>query len=326
MPKNRHQELHSELVDDILIILYLKDIGAYDHTIFREKPQAYCSKHLNHYAKAFGVPSYRDGKLLLNATERLASEARFETHWRKGVWNFWIYHDFFPEPAYGTIAKGRKRPPTPEQMAALVIGNYTGGSLADVVFANQIGVPLARAINTTWIDSKEDSSSLYTSDVALHLNLPIIDGIHIKDLLHLRTDEKPFFDKFRAALSKAIEEQIQKNDSAPPQVVARAVIRENIEPALADIEARLKVNHRKLSSKIGASLAVGTIVTSAGLIGSLPLLIDTGVVAMAASLPHIYKYFDDYGDNVQLSDMYFLWKAKKVSSSGHFAALEDTCR
>jgi hypothetical protein len=139
-------------------------------------------------------------------------------------------------------------------------------------------------------------------------------GIQIKDLLALREDEKPFFDKFRDALRKAIQRQIEARESASPQEIARSVVREYVEPELAEIETRLKVNQKKLARKVGASLFVGTAVTSAGLLGALPLLVDTGVVAMAASLPHIYKYFDDYGDNVQLSDLYFLWKAKKITS------------
>jgi hypothetical protein len=325
LPKGRHDELHRELLEDISIILYLRDIGAYKYTIFREKPQAYCSKHMNYYAKTLGVPSYRDGNLLERAAQRLAKEAAFEMGWRKGVWTFWANHDFFTEPAMGTVARGKKRPPQPAEMAGLIIENYTGGSLADVVFASDIGAPLARAIDTTWIDNNADDATARESDVALHLNLPIIDGIKVKDLLLLREDEKPFFDNFRDALRRAIVEQIRLNDSAPPQEVARSVIRENIMPALADIDARLRVNQRKLSSKLGASLIVGTVITSAGLIGSLPLIVDTGVVAMAASLTHIYKYFDDYGDDVQLENMYFLWKAKKIASSGHSMAIAKIC-
>lgn len=324
-PKSRHSELHRDIAEDVAIILYLREIGAYKYSIFREKPQGFCSKHMNQYAKEYKVPAYRDSVALHSATERLSAEAKFDMKWRKGVWTFWVTHDFFSEPASSTIARGKKRPPKPEEMAETVINRFTGGSLADIVFANKIGAPLARVIDTKWIDSKEGGSSANEGDVALHLELPVIDGIAIRDLLMLREDEKPFFDKFRAALRKAIEAQIQQNASAAPQAVARSVIREYIEPTLADIDTRLKVNQKKLSRKIGASLAVGAAVTSAGLIGALPLLVDTGVVAMAASLPHIYQYFEDYGEKVELNDLYFLWKAKKVASSGHSTPLPNVC-
>jgi hypothetical protein len=155
--------------------------------------------------------------------------------------------------------------------------------------------------------------------------LPIIDGIAIKDLLSLREDEKPFFDKFRDALRKAIEVQIQKGDSDTPQIIAQSVIHEYIEPTLADIDARLKVNQKKLSRKVGASLAVGASMTSAGLLGTVPLVVSAGVVAMASPLAHIYQYFDDYGDKVQLNDLYFLWKAKRIASSGHSISLPNIC-
>jgi hypothetical protein len=73
------------------------------------------------------------------------------------------------------------------------------------------------------------------------------------------------------------------------------------------------VNQKKLSHKVGASLAVGASMTSAGLLGAVPLVVSAGVVAMASSLAHIYQYFDDYGDKVQLNDLYFLWKAKRIT-------------
>lgn len=328
LPKSAHGNLHWEISQDVAIVLYLREIGAYDRCIFREKPLAFCEHHMNKMAHDFKVPAYRDKKQLAAAVERLADEATFKTDWRKGVWSFWINHEFFPETAYGTITRGKKRSPQPDEMANIVVSAYTGGSLADVAFAKRIGAPLARAIDTTWIGSKPKKSHPTESDVALYLNLPVIDGIAIRDLLALREDEAPYFERFRDALRKAIEEQIEKNDSQAPQVVAQSVVREYINPTLADIDAMLKANQKKLSRKIGASLAVGTAVTSAGLIGTLPLLVATGVAAMATSLPQIYQYFDDYGEKVELNDMFFLWKAKKAASAGHSLDIQATatCR
>lgn len=326
LPRSRHHELHWDVSQDVAVVLYLREIGAYSYCVFREKPQAFCGHHMNEYARKFKIPAYRDRKLLERAAERLAAEASFDTAWRKGVWTFWVYHEFFPEPASSTITRGKKRAPKPDEMAAIVVDRYTGGSLADVIFADKIGAPLARAIDTRWIDSRADRSLATAADVALHLELPVIDGIAIKDLLALREDEKPFFDKFRDALRKAIEAQIQKSESAAPQAIAQSVVREYIAPSLADIDAILKVNQKKLSRKIGASLAVGSAVTSAGLIGALPLLVATGVAAMATSLPQVYQYFDDRAEKVELNELFFLWKAKKIASSGHSASLPNLCR
>jgi hypothetical protein len=326
LPKNSHRQMHWDISQDVAIILYLREIGAYERCIFREKPAAFCEHHMNEFARKYKVPAYRNTELLHSATERLATEADFKTAWRKGVWSFWIDHDFFPEPAFGRITRGKKRRPQPLEMASQVINTYTGGSLADVVFAKKIGAPLARAIDTRWIDPGEADSSSTTSDVALYLDLPVIDGISIRDLLALRAEEHAYFDKFRDALRIAIEAQLQKGDSAAPQAIAQSVVREYINPTLADIDARLKVNQKKLSRKIGASLTVGSAVTSAGLIGTLPLLVATGVAAMATALPQIYQYFDDYGEKVELNDLFFLWKARRMAGSGHSTSLPITCR
>ena len=110
-------------------------------------------------------------------------------------------------------------------------------------------------------------------------------------------------------IREAIRVQISQNDSESPRVVANSVVEEYVKPTLADIEHRLKINKRKLSSKTAASVAVGSVATSAGLMLSIPLVVATGIAAAAASLTHVYKYFDDAG-SIELSDMYFLWKLK----------------
>ena len=94
-----------------------------------------------------------------------------------------------------------------------------------------------------------------------------------------------------------------------PQEVANAVVQEYINPELADIERRLGIARKKLTTKVGAGVALGGSTVTAGAIASIPLVLATGVAAMATSLPQVYKYFEDRNE-VQLSDLYFLWKAR----------------
>jgi hypothetical protein len=316
LPKSRHDELQRELMDDVAILLYLRKIKASKYVLFRDKPKGFCSECMDGHAQKFGIPAYRDKAILDGAAERLAKEARIKMAWRKGEWSFWLDHEFFNEPALGRIKRAKKKPPTAVEAAAEVISDYSGGSLADVVFAEHLHTPLARAIEVSWLGDNGSAGPTAEDDVALNIDLPILNGINIGDLLSLREDEKPFFEEFRAALRQAIRSQIAMADTKSPQEIAQSVVREYIEPALADIDRRLRVNQRRLSRKMGAGLAVGTAATSAGLIGSLPLVVATGVAAIAASLSQFYKYVDD-GTEIELSDMYFLWKVKKLSAPNH---------
>jgi hypothetical protein len=147
--------------------------------------------------------------------------------------------------------------------------------------------------------------------VALHLDLPFLDGLATGDIIKLREDEQAHFLAFRSALTVAIKEQVEKFDSASPQEVARSVTRQYIEPALANIERRLKANSRALAGKAGTSVALSLAGTSVGLVGSLPLIVAAGVAAIGTALPHVHKYFEERRD-VQLADMYFLWKLKSL--------------
>ena len=316
LPKSRHSELHASLADDVAIFLYLREIGADKYVVFREKPQALCPHCLDRNAEEFGMSSYRDADLRKVAIDRIVKEAKIEMGWRKGVWRFWVHHDFFENGAMGSIKRAKKYPPTPQEIASSVTRDYAGASIADVAFARRVNAPLARAIEVSWIDRDMDAGIPTDEDVALNLQLPVLDNLPVQDLLKIREDEYPFFEQFRKSIRHAIIEQIARNGSTSPRLIAQSVVQEYVEPALADIDRRLRVNQRKLTHKAAASITVGTAATTAGLMASLPLVIATGVAAIAASLTHVYSYVDSASD-IELSDMYFLWKVNKLTREKH---------
>jgi hypothetical protein len=89
---------------------------------------------------------------------------------------------------------------------------------------------------------------------------------------------------------------------------------EFIEPELADIERRLRLANRALSAKTGAVFAVGTVVTSVGLIIAAPIVVAGGVAASGGVVPSILKYVEDKA-SLETSDLYFLWQASQRSGT-----------
>jgi hypothetical protein len=64
--------------------------------------------------------------------------------------------------------------------------------------------------------------------------------------------------------------------------------------------------------KASASIGMGALMTTCGLLTANPLLITTGVGAVATTLPAAHKFIEDRRD-VSLSDMYFLWRASQYN-------------
>lgn len=93
--------------------------------------------------------------------------------------------------------------------------------------------------------------------------------------------------------------------------VCEAIVQDVVRPELAKLEQRLKAAKRTLARKTAVSLALSVLAAKCGLLLGLgPVGGGTaGISAIAAGLGGAgAKYFDDK-QVIELSDMYFLWKA-----------------
>ena len=124
-------------------------------------------------------------------------------------------------------------------------------------------------------------------------------------------EDWPEFERFRKALREAIRKQIEKAGTKSPEEIAKAVVQEDIIPELAIIEGKLTAIQKSLARKVNASIALGGATVTAGAIASIPLVIATGVAAIATSVQQIYNYYDGRKD-IEESDLYFLWKAAQA--------------
>ncbi|RLQ08753.1 hypothetical protein EAD96_04485 [Micromonospora sp. BL1] len=109
---------------------------------------------------------------------------------------------------------------------------------------------------------------------------------------------------------EAIDETIDKHETTAPETIAGLVWRNTIEPSIADIEAKLNASKRSLALKTAAGLTVGAVTTAFGALAALPFVVTAGIAAASTPLLQAYKFFDDK-QAVEMSDMYFLWKASR---------------
>jgi hypothetical protein len=154
------------------------------------------------------------------------------------------------------------------------------------------------------------------ADVAFHLSLPILEGIEPELLLRIRHDEHDHFEAFRTKLRLAIKERLERTDEPDAADVALEIRRDVIDPALNDIERRLKAARKLMQRKARLNLGLGSLVTSCGVLTANPIITGAGVAAMiGTSVTAGNKYLEEKRD-IALSDMYFLWHTKRHATEG----------
>jgi hypothetical protein len=150
-----------------------------------------------------------------------------------------------------------------------------------------------------------------TDQVAFELELPVVKGLDLRTLLKIRRDEKLSFERFRRALVTAIKDRLATGVHVDAKKIAREICKDVLEPALAEIESRLKGTTKSLRGKGAATLAISSIPAIYGLHSASPLLIAAGLTPAVNSLTNaVHRYIEERRD-VALSDMFFLWQAQR---------------
>lgn len=152
-------------------------------------------------------------------------------------------------------------------------------------------------------------STVTSGDVGFELQLPVLSALPVETLIEIRNDEAEYFGRFRDSLRKAINERLRAETAADPQRIARDIREDLIEPELRRIRARLKKADDSLMRKTGMAMGVGTLITTCGLAtGLLPATI-LGAATIAGGLVVPYQQDVDKRADIELSDMFFLWRA-----------------
>jgi hypothetical protein len=306
-----------------ILLLHLRKISALDNVVFRQKPDP-CLFHGNDMEalEAAGLRKILDDRP--SVVQRLAEDGTLhdvEDHYIHGE----HFHYVFEHPLVGVRAGHiagspacRDEDELKQMISDDIFNLYAGYAAADAAMASEISAPLATSspMLESILDADEGADAATGSvggKVAVEIGLPILDGVPAADLIKIREDEADAFERFRAALRAAINEAVRSDiHSTKPHGISANIIEETLVPALHDIDQRLHVAQKVLHRKSAMNVSVGAALVAVGLIAGIPLLLPAGF-AMGTAVPGVNfgKYLDDKGQ-VELSDLYFIWKLQSL--------------
>jgi hypothetical protein len=300
------------LVEHVAALLYLRRIGVTNLAVFVQKPPA-CQEHYVQHATDAGLID-----LIERAkpwVERLAREG--EVIFLRAHEDHWHFQFSHPDLEHNVFSVVGSTPdctrPSKRDIAEVVHARYVAHLVSDVTASRALSVPLGASVQL-----HEDvlvtgaPPTVTVEDVAFDLYLPVLEDLPINDVARLRRDEWEYFEAFRQALLYAIEQRL--HDGSPSLAVAERVAREVLDPALADLDKRLRVAERVATRKSAASIAIGGVVTTVGLLTGAPMVTAAGVAAMGTSVAAAHKYFEERG-LIESSDMYWLWHLHRTVAS-----------
>lgn len=291
------------------ILIYLNRIGALPYVNFREKPFAYCDDHFREHASELGLPSALDEELAREVRHLLVNRGTIEARHVRD----YVAYKFTSPMEDGITVFWRKvgdPPVTLQEAAESAFRKHCLAAIGDFALANDLSAPLAATANRILDFAREDVRPLREDDVALSLDLPTMSGLGAAELIKLREEDRDQFVTFRRSLTDAIRDQIRRAGEDSPSRVGQKVVREFVEPALADIDRTLRAASRNFSRKSAQNVGVSAVMTAIGLLGGWPLLIGGGVAALSGLAVHANQLSESKKE-VELSDVYFLWNAAK---------------
>lgn len=306
--------LTKKVYDHALVLLHLRAIGADRYLRFLEKPHAFCDGHYQQHAKELGLPVVTDEGLAKSVIDRMAAEVKTEViQLEDGRTRYGYRHPWLDLWSVMTASEGG--PPSVEEWARRTYVQHCVGEIGDVGLARLARLPLMSTADRVIDLSRQSALRREDSDVdqiGLTLSIPVVAGLAPSELLQLRDEHRDEFQRFRAALVAAIRDQLKRlGNDEDPKTVARAVKRDFIEPELAAIERRMRASRRAMSTKLAQNVSVGAVAVSIGVIANLPLLLSAGVaISAAGSIAHLNKWTDNVQE-VQLNDLYFLWRVAR---------------
>lgn len=311
------------------ILLRIEELGISPLLIFRPKPVA-CSLHYRKHAEEAGIANVipRSKSII----EALAAQGRlksFQLH--DDHIDYTFTHPDLPHFVQNSFWPRRMpRSSDESKIFALVAEDVfyvcSAHLVSDVSCARTLQLPLATEVGIhremltaaakhghTWshqrADERDKPLSPTVEEVVFELELPIIRGANISDVLALREDQYESFERFRNILRQAIQARLNAGTEDVSDV-AREIERDLIIPGINEIEQKMRTAQSSLGRKVNLSLGTGSITATVGLLSHIPLLAGTGFAVAATAVQHGAKYFDDRRE-VKMHDLYFLWRATR---------------
>ena len=307
--------LKSTVLRHVQVLLHLKAIGADSYLEFRTKPHAFCADHYRQHAGELDIPALLDDSVQSRVIDRILQGAELDD---LGDGSY-----AFKSPALDLIrvihriSDGESTdeyPPSLRELAERAFTEHSVAAVGDIALARSLQLPLALTVDDILLPGPGSSVVVTEDEVALELQLPYLTGLTTRDLIQIREDYHTEFDQLRHAITLAIRAAVSATGSAQPKAIAQRVERESVTPAVADIERRLQSARRLLTGKLLQDLPIAAIATAVGLMSGVPLIVGAGIAAGAKGLAHANRYLEEKRD-IELSDMYFLWRARSKHST-----------
>lgn len=309
------------------ILFRVQEVGLSPLVIFRPKPVA-CSLHYETHAEEAGITDILPrSRAIIAELAKLGNLKHFE------ISDNYI-HYVFTHPALPHYVENVFRPkrisrsPDASKILPLVAENVfyvcSAHLVSDVSCAKTLQTPLITEVRLhremlaaaadhghAWprqSASKTEAQAYPTvEDVVFELELPIIRGERFSDVVALRESQYESFERFRDTLRQAIQARFNAGETDVCDI-AREIERDIIAPGLNEIAQKVRTAQGSLGNKVSLSFGAGSFAITIGLLNHIPLLAGTGLAVAATAAQHWGKYFDDRRE-VQLHDLYFLWRA-----------------
>lgn len=294
------------------VLLRARAIGADDYIEYVDD-RVRCEHHWTVDAREFGLGHLIDEGAAF--AKKMAVGARFEVEEAGGRRRFYFRPAEFETGTLRFLDPGDDRDEEALRKAAAqsYVGMLATRLVNDFAAARDLSLPLG-GFSRVPAAASVSAGDVTAASVAFNLELPHLRGVPTQQLIQVIEEDRTAFDSFRTALRRAVEEKISATRSGDdPRQIAARVLSDYLEPELDKLNRQLVTAERRAVRKTATDVGLGTIFAVVGSMLGLPLGIAGGGAALVvgAAAKHVDEYWDARRD-VELSDLYFLWKAERV--------------
>ena len=198
------------------------------------------------------------------------------------------------------------------EMAHQLIHTHIATLEYDIVTASQLKGPLASTIWSHELVLSSLNETPDSSQVAFNVPFPTLKNVPINELLAVRYENGDAFLAFRGAITRAAEDMYKNNNRSDYKILGVQIQRDVIEPELARLQQRLKSAQRAMAKKSLVSVGMSAMGTLCALKLGILTSAAVGAVSVASGIAGLVgstsKYIDEK-QGIEMSDMYFVWKA-----------------
>lgn len=302
------------LLTDIRLLLYIREIGAEDLFLFRQKRPP-CEEHLEKHLEEVGLDLH--SMLPDRLIESVMWKADIDIEDGHDSLEYAFNHPDFEHTVWGGLARSNRRSKMQmvRDVTKSVLRRYLASLASDLYTSKVLRSPLGSSVQLHGQFLRGVNQRPDHNGIAFEMRLPILENVSPKVLVRIRQDEQEHFKKFRESLRLAINQRLANSSNLDAASIAHEIQNDLINPSLADIELRLSAARNALAKKAGLSVLIGGLATTCGVLTGNQFLVAAGSApTVGYTISAGQKYIEEKRD-ISLSEMYFLWQVQNHSNS-----------